>query len=130
MTSGLSDSHLPAEIGKISEESGNFGDLRKRCADFMTNMAYPAVTCTPVGYPPTMNKPSRNTSLRSAADDQSKRPTQDPTPRKRKPSRHGPIRVERIETTPMTEDQYRRAVTALATLINEWQYNTTHGKTL
>jgi hypothetical protein len=35
--------------------------------------------------------------------------------------RHGEISVERIETTPMTPEQYRRAVSALATLINQWK---------
>lgn len=30
------------------------------------------------------------------------------------------VRVERIETTPMSAEQYDRAVAALATLINEW----------
>ena len=32
---------------------------------------------------------------------------------------HG-VRVERIDTTPMTAEQYDRAVAALAALINEW----------
>ncbi|MFG3519951.1 hypothetical protein ACGF5S_06780 [Nocardia nova] len=35
---------------------------------------------------------------------------------------HG-IRVERIDTTPMTAEQYDRAVAALAALINEWHSN-------
>lgn len=39
-TSGLSDSHLPAETGKSWEELGHFGNPRKRCADFMTNTAH------------------------------------------------------------------------------------------
>ncbi|MFC9660246.1 hypothetical protein ACFVJ5_08415 [Nocardia sp. NPDC127606] len=30
------------------------------------------------------------------------------------------VTVERIETTPITPEQNRRAVTALAALINEW----------
>ncbi len=37
--SGLPDSHLPAKTGKSWEESGIFGNLRKRCADFMTYQA-------------------------------------------------------------------------------------------
>lgn len=32
------------------------------------------------------------------------------------------IRVERIETEPMTAEEYRRAVIALAALINEWKH--------
>lgn len=38
--------------------------------------------------------------------------------------RHGEVTVERIETAPMPPEHYRRAVTALATLINEWKYST------
>jgi hypothetical protein len=31
------------------------------------------------------------------------------------------VRVERIETEPMTAEEYRRAVIALAAVINEWK---------
>jgi hypothetical protein len=44
--------------------------------------------------------------------------------RRRPARRHGEITVERIETVPMTPEQYRRAVTSLAQLINEWKYGT------
>lgn len=44
------------------------------------------------------------------------------TPLRRPRRRHGEITVERIETTPMTPEQYRRAVAALAVLVNEWKY--------
>ncbi|WP_280334487.1 hypothetical protein [Nocardia wallacei] len=44
------------------------------------------------------------------------------TPFRRPARRRGEITVEHIETTPMTPQQYRRAVTALAQLINEWKY--------
>ncbi|MGY2116466.1 hypothetical protein ACW9HR_21380 [Nocardia gipuzkoensis] len=44
------------------------------------------------------------------------------TPLRRPRRRHGEITVERIETTPMTPEQYQRAVTALAALVNEWKY--------
>ncbi|WP_040830376.1 hypothetical protein [Nocardia jiangxiensis] len=67
------------------------------------------------------------------APDRPDLPTEDQahtsTPQRRKPTRHGRITIERIETTPMTsEDQYRRAVQALATLYNEWRNRTTSDK--
>ncbi len=40
-------------------------------------------------------------------------------PLRRRPGRAG-VTVERIETEPMTAEEYRRAVIALAALINEW----------
>lgn len=45
------------------------------------------------------------------------------TPRRRPTPRHHGVSVERIETTPMTPEQYDRAVSALATLINEWTHS-------
>ncbi|WP_280255705.1 hypothetical protein [Nocardia wallacei] len=51
-----------------------------------------------------------------------------PTARRPKPTRSSRISVERIETTPMTDDQYRRAVQALATLINQWRDRPTDEK--
>lgn len=44
------------------------------------------------------------------------------TPLRRPRRRHGEITVERIETIPMTPEQYQSAVTALAVLVNEWKY--------
>jgi hypothetical protein len=44
----------------------------------------------------------------------------EPTPPSTKDRRW---RVERIDTEPMTAQQYDRAVTTLATLINQWQRN-------
>jgi hypothetical protein len=44
-----------------------------------------------------------------------------PFPRTKPASRTG-VRVERIETEPMTSDEYRLAVTALAALINQWEH--------
>src|SRR5690606_7475885 len=41
-------------------------------------------------------------------------------PLRRRPGRAG-VTVERIETEPMTADEYRLAVTALAALINQWK---------
>jgi hypothetical protein len=38
-------------------------------------------------------------------------------------TKEGRWRVERIDTEPMTTQQYDRAVTTLATLINQWQHN-------
>lgn len=58
------------------------------------------------------------------SDDQA-RPT---TLRRRKPARSGRIAVERVETVPVTEEQYRRAVQALATLISEWRDRTNDDK--
>ena len=40
-------------------------------------------------------------------------------PLRRSTARAG-VTVERIETEPMTAEEYRRAVIALAALINEW----------
>lgn len=39
--------------------------------------------------------------------------------------RHGRIRIDRIDTEPMTPEQYQSAITALATLFNHWKNN--HG---
>lgn len=47
-----------------------------------------------------------------------------PLRRPRRPRRHGEVTVERIETTSMTPEEYRRAVTALAELVNEWKHRT------
>jgi hypothetical protein len=38
-------------------------------------------------------------------------------------TKEGRWRVERIDTEPMTAQQYDRAVTTLATLITQWQRN-------
>ncbi|MBF6277307.1 MULTISPECIES: hypothetical protein [Nocardia] len=51
-------------------------------------------------------------------------PTDDTgSPRRRPAPRHDGVRVEQIETVPMTPEQYQRAVSALATLINEWTHS-------
>ena len=42
-------------------------------------------------------------------------------PLRRSTARAG-VTVERIETEPMTAEEYRRAVTALAALINQWKH--------
>lgn len=48
-------------------------------------------------------------------------PDNNVTPLPRRPARRRDhVTVERIETTPMTAEQNRRAVTALGALINEW----------
>ncbi|WP_298182880.1 hypothetical protein [Saccharomonospora sp.] len=39
----------------------------------------------------------------------------------RRRARRAGVTVERIETEPMTADEYRLAVTALAALINQWK---------
>ncbi|GAA4838754.1 hypothetical protein [Saccharopolyspora rosea] len=39
----------------------------------------------------------------------------------RRSTRPAGVTVERIETEPMTADEYRLAVTALAALINQWK---------
>ncbi|MFE3259479.1 hypothetical protein ACFXPS_28960 [Nocardia sp. NPDC059091] len=42
-----------------------------------------------------------------------------------RPARRDAVTVEHIETEPMTGDQYRRAVTALAALIGNWHHAAT-----
>lgn len=37
------------------------------------------------------------------------------------------VHIDHIETTPMTDEQYRLAVTALAELINHWKHAQQHG---
>lgn len=36
------------------------------------------------------------------------------------------VHIDHIETTPMTDEQYRLAVTALAELINQWKHAQQH----
>lgn len=48
------------------------------------------------------------------------------------PFTHGPeragvtVHIDYIETTPMTDEQYRLAVTTLAELINQWKHGQQH----
>lgn len=43
-----------------------------------------------------------------------------------KPQSRGNISIERIETEPMTPDEYNQAVTIFATLINQWKSHANH----
>ncbi|MBA0127300.1 hypothetical protein H0B56_17255 [Haloechinothrix sp. YIM 98757] len=36
------------------------------------------------------------------------------------------VHIDHVETTPMTDEQYRLAVTALAALINQWKHAQQH----
>lgn len=48
-------------------------------------------------------------------------------PRCTRPAVRAGVTVERIESEPMTSDEYRLAVVTLAALINQWQHD--HEKT-
>ncbi len=39
------------------------------------------------------------------------------------PKQRARIRIQRVETRPITPDEYRHAVTNLAALINQWKIN-------
>lgn len=64
-------------------------------------------------------EPHRDTDTH---DDTTNEPDGTVVPFRRRRRTNATVRVERIETEPMTAEEYRRAVIALAALINEWKH--------